>query len=253
MAGSSDASAKYVYGVTRPRPKSGSIGKGIHGKAVRVVTSDDLGALTSDVPAGPLEAGREELMAHARVLERAMKKGTVLPMRFGVVMPSESAVRSELLDAHRGELEAQLDAMNGKVEINLKGMYEEELVLRQIMNENSEVATLSAAIAGKPEDATYYDRIRLGELVAALLSDKRAADEHEIIERLARHAVDCQVAPPAHERMAVNASFLVERDRLPEFDRELDRIASAHGGLIRFKYTGPLPPHSFVELAMETA
>jgi hypothetical protein len=251
MARSSGATAKYVYGITRPRPKSGSVGKGIYGKAVRVLTADGLGALTSDVPPGPLEAGRKELTAHARVLERAMDKGTVLPMRFGVVMRSESAVRAELLDAHRRELEAQLDELNGKVEVNVKGMYEEELVLRQIMDANSEVKTLRAAIAGKPEDATYYDRIRLGELVAAVLSDKRSADEDEILGRLTRLAVDHEVAPPAHERMAVNASFLVERERLPEFDRHLDEIAEEHGGLIRFKYTGPLPPHSFVELAME--
>jgi hypothetical protein len=251
VAQGSAASAKYVYGVTRPRPKAASAGKGIHGKAVRVVKADDLGALTSDVPPGKLEAGREELMAHSRVLERAMKHGTVLPMRFGVVMPSESAVQTELLDAHRGELEAQLDAMNGKVEVNVKGMYEEQLVLRQIMDENSEVAALSTAVAGKPEDASYYDRIRLGELVAALLADKRAADEHAILDRLAPCAVDHELAAPAHERMAVNASFLVEQDRLKEFDRRLDEIATEHGGMIRFKYTGPLPPHSFVELAME--
>jgi hypothetical protein len=252
MAGSSNASAKYVYGITRPRPRSGSVGKGIQGKPVRVLTADSLGALTSDVPPGPLEAGRDELMAHSRVLERAMEKGIVLPMRFGVVLTSESAVCAELLDAHRGELEAQLDQLDGKVEINVKGMYEEELVLRQVMDENSEVKTLNAAISGKPEDATYYDRIRLGELVAAVLSDKRSADEHQIVTRLARHAVDHEVAPPAHERMAVSASFLVERERLPEFDRDLEEIAAEHGGTIRFRYTGPLPPHSFVELAMET-
>ena len=251
MARTREATAKYVYGVTRPRRKAASLGKGIQGKAVSILTAQGLGALTSDVPPGPLEAGREELTAHARVLERAMEKGTVLPMRFGVVMPSESAVRTELLGAHRGELEAQLDQMNGKVEVNLKGMYEEELVLRNIMEENSDVAQLSAALSGAPEDATYYDRIRLGELVANLLSSKRAADEEEIVERLAPNAVDYEVATPTHERMAVNASFLVERDRLDEFDLALDKIAEERGGMIRFRYTGPLPPHSFVELAME--
>ena len=60
-------------------------------------------------------------------------------------------------------------------------------------------------------------------------------------------------APPAHERMVVNASFLIEQGRLNQFDLELDEIAKYHDGIVRFKYTGPLPPHSFVELAMEAA
>ena len=251
MAGSRSKSAKYVYGITRASPNSKSLGKGIHGKPVRVITAGGLGALTSNVPPATLEAGREELLTHARVLERAVAKGTVLPMRFGVVMQSEAAVRDELLLPHEKELEAQLEEMNGRVEISLKGMYEEDLVLRELLERNSEIAALRKAVSGAPEDATYSDRIRLGELIAASLSEKRSADEQVIVERLARRAVDVDVGPPAHERMAVNASFLVERDRLSDFDHEVEEIASEHGGMIRFKYTGPLPPHSFVELAME--
>jgi hypothetical protein len=51
--------------------------------------------------------------------------------------------------------------------------------------------------------------------------------------------------------MALNASFLVDRSAQKEFDAEVDRIAEEQGGRLRFKYTGPLAPHSFVELAME--
>jgi hypothetical protein len=250
MARSNTASAKYVYGITRTAPKSQSLGKGIHGKAIRVIKADGLGALTSDVPPGFSEAGRDELAAHARVLERVIKKSTVLPMRFGVVLPNEAAVRTELLEPHREQLEIQLEEMDGKVEINLKGMYEEEDVLRSLLAQNGEIAALQESLRGQPEEATYYDRIRLGELVAEAMSSKRAGDEEEIVNRLAPEAVQVEVGPPAHERMAVNASFLVERARINDFDRTLDEVASQHGGEIRFMYTGPLAPHSFVELAL---
>jgi hypothetical protein len=36
------------------------------------------------------------------------------------------------------------------------------------------------------------------------------------------------------------------------FDRSLDEIAAEQADRIRFKATGPLPPHSFVELSLET-
>jgi hypothetical protein len=251
MAASKSKPAKYVYGVVRASASSRPKGKGIDGKPVRVVAAEGLGALTSDLPPGPLEGGRDELLTHSRVLEEAIGRGTVLPMRFGVVMPDESAVRDELLAAHRDELEAQLDEMDGKVEISIKGLYDEHIVLSEVVEQDREVAQLRDAIRDQPEEATYYERIRLGELVAEALGAKREEDQERIVGALARHAVAVEASEPVHERMAVNASFLVERKGVGDFDRALDRIAAEEGGRIRFKYTGPLAPHSFVELAVE--
>jgi hypothetical protein len=243
--------AKYVYGVVRAEGSARPRARGIGRKQVRLIRADGLGALTSDVPPGDLVAGRDELLAHARVLERAIERGTVLPMRFGVVMPSESAVREQLLDPHRGELEAQLEEMDGKLEVNVKGIYDERALLTEVVNEHREIAELREALRGKPEDATYYDRIQLGEMIAEAVNDKRGRDGDEIVGRLAQHAVAVEVGEPVHERMAVNASFLVDRAARKALDAELDRIAAEQGGRMRFKYTGPVAPHSFVELAME--
>jgi Gas vesicle synthesis protein GvpL/GvpF len=247
----SNNAAKYVYGVVRASPKGRLSSKGINGQPIRIISAKGLGALTSDVSGDPVEAGRDELLTHSRVLESALERGTVLPMRFGVVMPSEASVREELLAVHREELAAQLDEMNGKVEVNIKGLYDEPAVLRELVQENGEIAGLREALRDQPEDATYYERIRLGELVAAALDARRSADEHQIVDRLAEHALGVELGGAMHERMAVNASFLLERERTEEFDRALDQIASEQGGRIRFRYTGPLPPHSFVELSME--
>ena len=203
------------------------------------------------MPPGSLKAGREELIMHARVLERALEKGTVLPMRFGVVMPSESAVRADLLTAHRAELAAQLEEMDGKVEVNIKGLYDEPTVLRELVAGDPEIAGLREALQHQPEDATYFERIRLGELVAAALAARRSAEEHQIVERLAANALGVEVGDPMHERMVVNASFLVERNRLGDLDEALELMAAEREGTIRFRYTGPLPPHSFVELSVE--
>src|SRR3954449_11595719 len=250
MARASSKSAKYVYGIVRADGKSRSRAKGIGDKQVRVVDADGLGALTSDVPPGYLEAGREELLAHSRVLEGAVEQGTGLPMQFGVVMPDESAVREQLLDPHRGELEAQLDEMEDKFEVNVKAIYDERALLTEVINDEPEVAKLTAAMQGQPEDAMHFERIRLRELIAAAVDDKRDRDADEILRRLADHAVAVEVGEPVHERMALNASFLIERPAQKKFDSELDRIADQHCGRLRFKYTGPLAPHSFFFLAM---
>jgi Gas vesicle synthesis protein GvpL/GvpF len=244
-------SAKYIYGVVRADGKSRPRTKGIDRKQVRVVDADGLGALTSDVPPGGLEAGREELLAHSRVLEKAVEQGTVLPMQFGVVMPDESAVREQLLDPHRRELEAQLEEMEDKFEVNLKAIYDERALLTEVINEDREVAKLRQALEGQPEEATHFERIRLGEMIAGAVDEKRNRDADAILDRLAPHTVAVEVGEPVHERMALNASFLIDRSARKAFDAELDSFAAEQGGRLRFKYTGPLAPHSFVELAVE--
>ena len=252
MARGGAESAKYVYGVvpadSRARPK----GSGIGGQSLRLVKSGELAAITSDVPDGPLEAGRDELMAHSEVLAATLDSArAVLPMRFGVVMPSDDSVREELLEAFRPDLEAQLNELDGKIEMNVKGIYDEAAVLREVVAENREIGKLREVIAGAPPDAAYPERIRLGELVAEALQAKREADEHGVLDRLAPHAIAIEVNAPIHERMAVNAAFLLERDDTKAFDDELERVAEENHPRIGFKLTGPLPPHSFVELALE--
>src|SRR5919201_3578878 len=152
MASPQETAAKYVYGVVRARRGSRPRLAGIYDKPVKVVARDGLGALVSDVPDGPIDAGRDELLAHSHVLERALERGVVLPMRFGVVMPSEQAVREALLAAHEAELRTQLDEMEGKVELNVKAIYEEQTILREVLAENPEVAELRRLLEGKPEE-----------------------------------------------------------------------------------------------------
>jgi hypothetical protein len=243
-------SAKYVYGVIRaddaPPPEKAV---GIDAQPLGVVDLDDLAALTSDVVEAFSVAGRDELLAHMRVLEEAMGwASAVLPMRFGVVLPDAEAVRAELLAPHSDQLEELLEEMTGKVEINLKGIHDEQTVLREVLAESPEAAGLREEIQGKPEEATYYERIRLGELVSAGLEGKREETAPAIVERLSPLAVGVQLGDVVHERMAVNASFLVDRKELERFDAEVERWAEEQGGRVRVKYTGPLPPHSFVEL-----
>src|SRR3954468_23214115 len=221
--------SKYVYGVVRGKGRAKPKGKGIAGKPLKVVAANGLGALTSDVPGEELEAGRDELLTHSRVLEQALGDGVVLPMRFGVVMPDEDTVRSELLDAHREALEAQLEEMSGKVEMNVKAIYDEDAVLGEVLAENPDIARGRKKLQGRSEDATYYERIDLGERIVGALGNKREADEQAIVDGLAANALAVEVGPPMHERMAVNASFLVDEEKLAEFDSELDRIAAGQG------------------------
>ena len=96
----------------------------------------------------------------------------------------------------------------------------------EVLAEQAGIAKLQASLRGKPDDATYYDRIRLGELIAQAVTAKRDGDEAQILDRLAPHASEVEIGESIHERMVLNASFLIERKRLNDFNVELDEVAS---------------------------
>src|SRR3978361_2359648 len=133
--------ATYVYGVLSADDQPPQM-KGIGGAPLQEVTSDGIAALVSDLTGEELALGREEMTAHARVLEEALQHGTVLPMRFGVVMAGEPAVKRALLDAHRDELNQQLQEMAGKVELRVRAVYNEDTLMREVLREEPDVARL---------------------------------------------------------------------------------------------------------------
>ncbi len=116
------SAAKYVYGVvpaTARAPKT----SGIRRRRLQVVKDGQVAAIVSDVPAEDLSAGREDVMAHSRVLERALADGVVLPMRFGMVMDDADAVREQLLEPYADELATQLEHLAGKSELHIQALY----------------------------------------------------------------------------------------------------------------------------------
>src|SRR2546421_443993 len=112
------------------------------------------------------------------------REGTVLPMRFGVVMDGELAVKEYLLERHRPELEQQLNDLKGKIELRVRAVYEEETLLKEVIAEVPEIARLRQELHGKSDDATYYARIRLGEMVSNAIQIKRDADAMAILAPL---------------------------------------------------------------------
>ena len=239
-------SATYVYGVVSADKAPTIDAPGIGGDAsVRAITSDGLTAMVSDVDTDFVRATREDLQRHMAVLEEAATVTTVVPLRFGTVMPGDDVVRTELLEARADEIRGMLERLDGRIELSLAGMYEEQ-VLGEVVGEDRDVAALRERVRGRDEAATYYDRIKLGELVAGAMAAKREQDAERVLAKLRPLADDVHLGELTHERSVLSAAFLVRRDRLPEFDRAADEVARQHRDRIRFRYAGPLPPFDFV-------
>jgi hypothetical protein len=240
--------AVYLYGIARAAEETEvqAPGVGADKEGVRRVVHGELAALVSDVEPGPLVAARG-LRAHWRVLEEAASKATVLPVRFGTVMESEGAVVDRFLAPRHDHLVAQLAGLSGKVQLSVKAFYDEDRLMRGVLQGSPAVAQLRERVRGRPKAATYYDRIQLGELVAGEVDRARESDSAMVFDRLEPLAVDARREPPGTPDGAVNAAFLVDRSRVDEFSEAVARLADEVEGRMRLRYVGPLPPYSFTE------
>jgi hypothetical protein len=155
-------------------------------------------------------------------------------------------VRHDLLETREEWLTRMLDALDGRVEMTVSAMYREEILLNEVVTQDAGIRKLRERVRGKPAAAAHFELIRLGELVAQAVDARRAADAGEILDALRPLADAFVPGEQLHEQMVVNASFLVRRDRLEEFDAAVESVSAARADRMHFKLTGPLPPFSFV-------
>jgi hypothetical protein len=123
------------------------------------------------------------------VLEAIAQDASVVPVRFGTAMADEQAVVDEFLAPRHDALAGQLAALEGKVQVTVKGTYDEKALMRSIVEASPAVATLRERVRSLPEAAGRNERIRLGELVAAEVGRTRERDAAWLLERLERLAV----------------------------------------------------------------
>ena len=220
---------------------------------VHTVCCKGLAVVVSDSPVKQYESTRKNMMAHERVLEKVMMEFTLLPVRFGTVADSASPTQDiqKLLRNRFEEFSRLLGDMEGKVELGLKAFWrDEKAVFEEIVAENAGIRRLRRSLSRKSPEATHFDRIRLGEMVKEALNRKRAKKAAEILLPLRRIAHSVRENEVLADRMIVNAAFLVDRSREPEFDQAVRELDEQLGQRIAIKYIGPVPPYNFINIVV---
>jgi hypothetical protein len=239
-------SGEVVYGLVRAGLNVSGAPAGIAGAPVRVVESGGIAAIVSAVDA--LRASRRDLLAHSSVLEHALRQGPVLPLRFGMVVPDEEAVVTDLLERRREEIEQLLGRFAHVIELRVKAFYREDDLLRDLVADDPALARLRDAVRVTGQAAGHAERLRLGEAVWQAVEARRRMDGSTIATALAPLAEAQMLDDELPAGMTFAASYLVARDAVPDFDRAMDDLARRFEGRLTFKYLGPLPAHSFVSL-----
>jgi hypothetical protein len=233
--------ALFVYGVTASSAGPIPTAAGVDSAPVGTVQHAGLSALVSPIRRTELRAA--DVRAHWRVLEDAFAHATVLPVRFGTVMESEDEVRDRLLEPDKERLVELLAAMDGLIQLNVRGRYDEDTLLRAVLRESRPLARLRDRAE---RSGTLADQVALGQQVEQEIERRRAMDATMVRQALDPLAVAARDESVRHPD-AFNIAFLVARDGTDGFGAGVSQLRDKIGERIELSYVGPTPPFSFAD------
>ncbi len=216
---------------------------------VTVVRHKDIAALVSEIDLGRPLGTPDDLVAHEDLLDATAAAVPVLPVRFGAVLTDTDAVVEEFLAPYHDEFVAALKELEGLAEYLVRGRYQDQALMREILSEDPQIAQLRDAISGKPEEATRNERIAIGERINYAVEAKRTSDTQALVEALTPYAVKVIVREPTHEMDAAHLAILAETDREADLEGALEDAASDWAGRVKLSLRGPLAPYDFVTTA----
>lgn len=238
---------KYIYGIiaTDEAANFGPIGID-GGDEVVTIGAEGLSAVISRARDDLFEASRKHLTAHTQVIEKVSERFTILPMQFCTVAESTDEILA-LLEGNRRDFKSTLKDFEGKQEVGIKIIWKDmKKMYEEIVKENRSIRALKEKGAQGGRQAL----IRAGELVEAALEEKKAVEGEEYLRPLKRGPVKFKELECKTEDMVANASFLIDRDWIREFDNLVEKMGEEHKDRIDVKYIGPMPPFSFVNLEL---
>lgn len=198
----------YVYGIVEQQDLEMGI-TGVHdADVVYTVDYRDTSAVVSDIETTEVDKTDEDVEAHNDVLRKIMESDDG---RTVVPMGFGMAFKNER---------------------TLKGvMRGAQRAFRKALNDIESTVELGVKIVG-PEDGI----------------DQSTVDKSEIEQSLSAVSVDDTDDDLFSDRLIINKSYLVERDKRDAFDDAVEDIESEYGDECMIQYTGPFAPYSFVDI-----
>lgn len=226
-----------VHGIGREAPTTtGDDGS----PSFETVVDGPLVGLVSETEEGEVLPTRANLLHHTQVLEQATAQTTVIPMRFGVVVPDAETLVREFLTPQREQLLEDLDRLDGHVEMRLRGAYEEAAVIRDILDEDPRAARLRGQ---RGTDA----KMELGERIVAGIERRRVRDAATVQAALRPHVAAATATSVTQPLDAFSTSCLVAESQRDDFEQAVDELGAQLAPVVRLELVGPVPPFSFAE------
>ncbi|MBU4600841.1 GvpL/GvpF family gas vesicle protein [Candidatus Parcubacteria bacterium] len=225
---------------------------GINHQVINILNYQDIAAAVSDTPVINFDRlDKKELTRHIaihqQVNEEIMKDYNVAPMAFGIIAPNNEEIKCILAKAYI-QFKTALKTTAGKVEFAVQVWWDQKKLLEELVNTNSEIQGLRQQLSVKTSILGLPLKLKLGRLIQRQAEAYKQTNIKNIEAFLRIMAHDFTLNKLISEDMIANFSFLIEKSREFELDSKMQELGKKYEGKLRFKYIGPMPPYSFVNI-----
>lgn len=212
----------------------------------------DLAAVVSDSPnVKEYKLNKENTTRHESVLGKVLEDFTVLPVGFGTVTEGAEQIREKVLKKNYEELCQLIDEMDGKVELTIKAVWRNnQIIYQEILKTAPGIKSRLNKVmtSGKMElSQLIISSTELGKRLISAIDKIKERQTQTLLAGLEKQAQDLRLKKNYSPLMIFNAAFLVDRAREEKFDRAVEELDQKYGKDIKFIYTGPSAPYSFVD------
>jgi hypothetical protein len=163
------------------------------------------------------------------------RRSGMLPLRFGLTASNRQEVEGVLEQVYI-QLRTYLDRLKGKVELVVQASWDLHHILPGIARDQPEL--LSA------------DPLQTGKMLFEAAEVRRKKFVQALHDKLAPFATDFSDGPRKAEAIIFNRSYLVASEDEPLFDEAMNALGNQYEGILSFRYIGPLPAYSFVNIEL---
>ncbi len=251
--------ARYVYGVTCGGANEGLGAIGLGGAEVYTIPYMDISAVVHDCDTVPYQSDDETvvkdwLFTQQEVLDVVMNKfGVVLPMSFDMIIEengqkSPEQVVEGWLEENYQRFGRTIEKVKNKQEFGVQVVLDTEDMGKSLLESDEALRDKRHEIDCKPQGAAYMEREMLKDLLKEKIEERADLYFKEFYGRI-RNCVEDVVIEKAkkvggNKQMIMNLSCLVDKDRLKDLGRELEKIEA--NAFISVRFSGPWAPYSFV-------
>lgn len=194
----------------------------------------------------------QKVRLHESIVESALAKGPLLPLKFGTIFLDAGTIRS-VIRRNTRRIQEALEFLRDKEEWGVKGFADPAVLWAAVIRNDPTLLTLSAEANTKQPGQAFFLRRRIEKTVFSKSQERQEALVREALEAIQRTVVDLTESPPLPpeagrgETIVLNLACLVRREGVEDLLSGVEQWNRGHAEeAFRLVASGPWPPYHFV-------
>ena len=194
----------------------------------------------------------EKVRLHEAIVEAALAKGQLLPMKFGTIFLEQERIR-EVIRKNALVLRAALEELGDKEEWGVKGFVDETGLRAAVLQNDPVLVALSGEASAKPPGHAFFHRRKIEEAASVKSQEREASLAREAVEAIRKTVVEVAECPPLlpeaarKEKIVLNLACLVRKNGVEAFLAGVEQWSRDHAEEgVSLVASGAWPPYHFV-------